>query len=78
MPLLGPAAMLLSFDIVPESIAEHDHWHTQEHLAERLSIPGFVRGTRWVALQGQPRYFAMCEVGAEALRRGGAEQSGPL
>lgn len=62
MPLLGPAAMLLSFDVVAEAIAEHDHWHTQEHLPERLSIPGFVRGTRWVALAGQPRYFVMYEV----------------
>ncbi len=62
MPLLGSAAMLLSFDVVEDAIAEHDQWHTQEHLPERLSIPGFVRGTRWVALSGQPRYFAMYEV----------------
>lgn len=62
MPLLGSAAMLLSFDVAAEAIAEHDQWHTQEHLPERLSIPGFVRGTRWVALSGRPRYFAMYEV----------------
>jgi len=62
MPLLGKAAMLLSFDIAQEAIAEHDEWHTHEHLPERLSILGFLRGTRWVALQGQPRYFVMYEV----------------
>ena len=62
MPLLGSAAMLLSFDIAPEAIAEHDDWHTHEHLPERLSIPGFLRGTRWVALQGQPRYCVLYEV----------------
>jgi len=62
MPLLGKAAMLLSFDIVQEAIVEHDDWHTHEHLPERLSIPGFVRGTRWVAEQGQPRYFVTYEV----------------
>jgi len=54
--------MLLSFDIAPEAIAEHDDWHTHEHLPERLSLPGFLRGTRWVALSGQPRYFVMYEV----------------
>ena len=54
--------MLLSFDIVQEAIPEHDDWHTHEHLPERLSIPGFVRGTRWVALHGQPRYFVIYEV----------------
>ena len=54
--------MLLSFDVVPDAIPEHDDWHTHEHLPERLSIPGFVRGTRWVAWHGQPRYFVMYEV----------------
>jgi len=62
MALLGQAAMLLLFDIVPDAISEHDEWHTHEHLPERLSIPGFVRGTRWVASNGQPRYFVMYEV----------------
>ena len=62
MPLLGQAAMLLSFDVVQDAIPEHDEWHTHEHLPERLSIPGFVRGTRWVALHGQRRYFVMYEV----------------
>jgi hypothetical protein len=62
MSLLGQAAMLLSFDVAADAIAEHDDWHTHEHLPERLSIPGFLRGTRWVALLGQPRYFVMYEV----------------
>jgi hypothetical protein len=60
--LLGPAAMLLQFDVAPEAIPEHDDWHTHEHLPERLSIPGFLRGTRWVAAQGAPRYCVVYEV----------------
>jgi hypothetical protein len=68
MPLLGPAAMLLTFDIVEGAIAEHDDWHTHEHLPERLSIPGFLRGTRWIALHGAPRYLVLYEVvGLETL-----------
>jgi hypothetical protein len=62
MPLLGAAAMLLSFDVAADAIDEHDRWHTHEHLPERLSIPGFLRGTRWVAVRGQPRYFVLYEV----------------
>ena len=62
MPLLGQAAMLLGFDVAVEAIDEHDDWHTHEHLPERLAIPGFLRGTRWVALQGQPRYAVLYEV----------------
>jgi hypothetical protein len=56
------AAMLLMFDIVADAVAEHDDWHTHEHLPERLSIPGFLRGTRWVSPRGRPRYFVMYEV----------------
>jgi len=62
MPLLGSAVMLLAFDVVPAVIAEHDDWHTHEHVGERLSIPGFLRVTRWVALNGEPRYFVLYEV----------------
>ncbi len=62
MPLLGHAALLLSFDLLPEAIAEHDDWHTHEHLPERLSIPGFLRGSRWAAVHGAPRYLVIYEV----------------
>ena len=62
MPLLGRAAMLLGFDIAAEAIDAHDDWHTHEHLPERLAIPGFLRGTRWVALEGGPRYAVLYEV----------------
>ena len=54
--------MLLSFDVAAEAIAEHDDWHTHEHLPERLAIPGFLRGSRWVALAGRPRYLVLYEV----------------
>jgi len=62
MALLGKAAMVLSFDVSPDAITEHDHWHTHEHVPERLSIPEFLRGSRWVALSGNPRYFVLYEV----------------
>ena len=56
------AALLLLFDIAGDDIAEHDDWHTREHLPERLAIPGFLRGSRWIAAAGAPRYFVMYEV----------------
>ena len=54
--------MLLSFDIEADAVEEHDRWHTHEHLPERLSIPGFCRGTRWIATEGRPRYMVLYEV----------------
>jgi len=34
------------WDIPPEVRAEWEHWHTTEHMPERLGIPGFLRGLR--------------------------------
>ncbi len=65
--MLGSAAMLLAFDIEPGAAEEHDEWHTREHLPERLSIPGFLRGSRWRALDGAPRYFVVYEVAELAV-----------
>jgi hypothetical protein len=62
MALLGSAAMVLCFDLDPAAWAEHDDWHTHEHMPERLSIPGFLRGSRWVATQAGPRYLVLYEV----------------
>ena len=56
------AALLLLFDVAGDAIVEHDDWHTREHLPERLAIPGFLRGSRWIAATGAPRYFVMYEV----------------
>jgi hypothetical protein len=64
--------MLLSFDIEAHAVEEHDRWHTHEHLPERLSIPGFLRGTRWVATKGEPRYMVLYEVHDLAVLRSGA------
>jgi hypothetical protein len=62
MALRGDAAMLLWYDILPEAIEAHDEWHTREHFAERVGIPGFLRAQRWVAESGGPRYFVAYEV----------------
>jgi hypothetical protein len=61
MALFSNAAMVLYYDIAGDN-ADHDDWHTYEHMHERLSIPGFMRGTRWVAKAGAPKYLVIYEV----------------
>ena len=70
MSLYGSAALVLNFDVEAAAIAEHDHWHTQEHMPERLSIPGFLRGTRWIAEAASPRYLVIYEVRDVAVLTG--------
>lgn len=62
MALLGSAAMLLWFDIVPEHISEVDEWLARQHFAERIGIPGFLRAQRWVSVSSGARYFIVYEV----------------
>jgi hypothetical protein len=59
--VLGRAAVAMWWDVPPEVRAEWEDWHTHEHMPERLGIPGFLRGTRWVAHSGEPSYFVLYE-----------------
>jgi len=52
MALLGKAALAMWWDIAPEQRAEFEDWHAHEHFPERLSIPGFQRGSRWSGTNG--------------------------
>lgn len=61
MALYSDAAMILYYDIAGDN-ADHDEWHTYEHMHERLSIPGFVRATRWVAKAATPNYMVIYEL----------------
>jgi len=70
--MLGRAAVAMWWDVAPEVRAEWEHWHSSEHMPERLAIPGFLRGTRWVARSGEPCYFVLYEVAELATITSGA------
>ncbi len=70
--MLGSAAVAMWWDVAPDMRAEWEDWHTREHMPERLAIPGFLRGTRWAALSGEPSYFVLYEVAGLETMTGGA------
>ena len=70
--MLGSAAVAMWWDVAPEVRAEWEEWHTSEHMPERLAIPGFLRGTRWIAVSGEPSYFVFYEVTNLTTLTGGA------
>ena len=47
--------------ISPGGDEEFLSWHVSEHIPERVSVPGFLRGRRYVAHDGIPRYFNFYE-----------------
>lgn len=68
MALLGQAALAMWWDMAPQMRDEFQDWHTHEHFRERLSVPGFLRASRWAAAGGGDGFFVMYEVrGFEVL-----------
>lgn len=61
MAVSSEAMMVLFYDIEGDT-ADHDDWHSNQHFQERLSVPGFLRATRWVATSGSPRYLVTYDV----------------
>lgn len=48
--------------VAPEHRTEFHCWHSIEHLPERLSIPGFLRGSRWVQVDDPGAFFVLYEL----------------
>src|SRR5438093_9833375 len=62
MPLKGAGFLAIWHDIKAEGEPEYNLWHTREHMPERLGVPGFERGRRWVDWNlGKHRYFTLYE-----------------
>ena len=61
--LAGEAVVAIWNGIAPEGRDEFYAWHLQEHMPERVGIPGFRRGRRYVALEAatQPEFFTLYE-----------------
>jgi hypothetical protein len=61
MSLAGSGAVCIWHDIAPEATDEFYQWHNREHMPERVGIPGFLRGRRYIAVAGAPAYFNLYE-----------------
>jgi hypothetical protein len=59
--LAGRGAITIWQDVRPEAREAFFAWHNGEHMAERVGIPGFLRGRRYGALAGAPEFFTLYE-----------------
>lgn len=46
----------------PAMEEEFNAWYDMEHLPERVALPGFLSGLRYVCLDGHPRYLALYDL----------------
>ena len=71
MSLAGMGAVAIWHDITPEGRAEFYAWHGIEHMPERAGIDGFLRGRRYIAIDGnRPEYFNLYETESQATLTG--------
>ena len=64
MGLLGSSVLVNWGGILETKEIEYNEWHSKEHMPERISLPGFLRGLRAVGIPGTDinhKYFMMYE-----------------
>jgi hypothetical protein len=61
MTLAGKGVMAFWNDIAAGAEDDFNHWHVVEHIPERVGVPGFLRGRRYVAHDARPKYFNFYE-----------------
>jgi hypothetical protein len=61
MALIGNGVLVIWNGIAWEAEEDFVAWHVREHIPERVGLPGFLRGRRYVAVDGHPKYFNFYE-----------------
>ena len=64
MALVGKGVLAIWNGISESAEAEFVRWHVTEHIPERVGLPGFLRGRRYIAHEGHPKYFNFYETAA--------------
>mgnify|MGYP001806490858 FL=1 len=54
-------AVAIWHDIASEGLDEFYAWHGEEHMPERVAIPGFLRGRRFIATDARLGFFNLYE-----------------
>lgn len=67
MALHGEAVLAIWNGVEDGVETEFLNWHVHEHIPERVALPGFCRGRRYVAIDGHPKFFNFYEADAVSV-----------
>ena len=70
MSLAGTGVVAIWHDLVPDAKLDFYEWHNREHMPERVGIPGFRRGRRYIAVSGAPEFFNLYEADSPEVLSG--------
>jgi hypothetical protein len=65
-PADRPALLMVSMEPPAALEDEFNDWYDTEHVPQRLALPGFVSGSRWVCIDGWPRWMALYDLASDA------------
>ena len=63
----GTGLLMVWADVPADTEREFNRWYNDEHLAERLSVPGFLSAARYEAVKGGPKHLACYELESPAV-----------
>ncbi|MFM0034638.1 hypothetical protein [Paraburkholderia strydomiana] len=78
-----PALLMVSMEPPASLEEEFNDWYDTEHFPQRLALPGFVSASRWVCVDGWPRWMALYDLtsldalDSDAYRKVSGAQSTP-
>ncbi len=61
MALRGKGMLVVYCEVKSPHERDFNEWYNREHIDERLTMPGFQRARRYVAVKGSPKYLAVYE-----------------
>ena len=70
----GTGLLMVWCDVPADKEAEFNRWYNEEHLAERMAIPGFLSAARYEAVKGSPKHLAYYELESPAVLESAAYQ----
>ena len=63
----GTGLLMVWADVPADKEEEFNRWYNEEHLPERMAIPGFLGGARYEAVKGGPKHLAVYELESAAV-----------
>jgi hypothetical protein len=63
----GTGLLMVWAEVPADREAEFNRWYNEEHVAERLAVPGFLNAARYEAVKGGPKHLAVYELESPAV-----------
>jgi hypothetical protein len=54
--------LLFMTDVDPALEEDFNRWYEEEHLPERMAVPGFINARRFRCVEGSPKYLALYDL----------------